>query len=1381
MKRSICFLIVVGVSIFHLYSQGPDRSNDRFLDPQMDQMDFVANEVLVKFRDNVTLPSGNLLKSAGIGSVDKTLKSARVVSLEKLFPQEKQLKVARTVKDPLGRDMVIPSLHNIYKITLPHFKSTGSAPVNILKVVEELKALPEVEFAEPNYMFSMGDFAPAGPMISHLEAMEQPGNCNLAETASGLISADPYYNQQWGIPACNIDDAWNTTTGDSTSVIAILDTGVDWLHPDLAANIWRNEGEIADNGIDDDDNGKIDDIRGWDYINNDNNPMDDNSHGTHVAGIAAAVGNNEIGIAGVNWKAKIMPVKVFQSSGKGDAASIAQGVIYAASNDATVLNMSFGNYLESQTLKNALAFAYATAVLVASAGNDGLCIGPYRCKDFNYGRPSYPAAYSFVLGVSATQQYIGDCGILACWSNFDPDGQVYSEYPGLLNYELKAPGTAIISTIPGGNYQEYSGTSMAAPLVAGAVSLYQNQKPDDSHEMLFGNLIHSGEGNIDLLEALNIIPEPCLDIISFELTDTLDGDGDGKPDAGETIELKVMVRNTWGEADSVKAGIELGDFEDPLVAQIITGEALVGSISAYATLANSQPLRIKISEDAVHNRDIVIKLNTWYGNKLGFKSRQIILNVENGINMTGMLFGTQTLTPDKNWIVTGSFKIADTGILNLKPGTHLHISSVLYNEGVIRGIGTKDSTIYISGTTIRGAAKSGTIDLRHTFIDLIYPENGGAIYFQGGNIDSSKITINSEKGTYMNSGFLYTDCLLQNWSGSIVYDNGRFIRCNFENFSSDPVFWHLDKDTSFTPRIKFCNFSDFVSLCGGNHPEQILFLEGNNFLDSHKKYTYYADTYPAYFDTILYQYWGTGDSLLIENTIFDFNENAFVNKVIFSPYLLQPSDSAHACVWKVLVNGKDAQEEVMDPVGVGRHRFDICFNRSMDKSIFPRVSFGVREPFNQQQISEDGSWSEDGRIFTVYKTVNLTTGDGINRIRISGAREALGWDWEILVETQRFEFLISAAGSASAEFLATPGMGKVLLEWNDNDLEDGLGYNMYRMEQINDSTLSQPLMINTTLITDTLYTDFAVTPNKKYFYYYKILRTNLEETDSSKVVAAIPLTASKGDANGDLTVNVLDVTTIVAHLLENDPQPFIFEAADVNGDQVINVLDIVGVVNLVLNPGKSATIASAATVTLYVQNDTLFADAPVAIGAIQLEIAGATSMEEIEKLAALQGFESGYNIHDHHLRLIVYSLTGKTIPAGNRIPLLRLKKGSGITDVVMGDKTGKELAVSFLSTRVWSLRALGPDVATLGQNYPNPLEQSTTIPVTINEPVDEITIRIIGINGQEIAILPVKNPVIGENLIHWTPGNHKGLMAYLLEVRRGGQQSIAGVKKMLVR
>jgi hypothetical protein len=196
-------------------------------------------------------------------------------------------------------------------------------------------------------------------------------------------------------------------------------------------------------------------------------------------------------------------------------------------------------------------------------------------------------------------------------------------------------------------------------------------------------------------------------------------------------------------------------------------------------------------------------------------------------------------------------------------------------------------------------------------------------------------------------------------------------------------------------------------------------------------------------------------------------------------------------------------------------------------------------------------------------------------------------------------------------------------------------------------------MINTTLIADTLYTDFAVVPNKKYFYYYKILRTNLSETDSSKVVAAIPFTAAMGDANGDLTVNVLDVTTIVAYLLNQNPQPFIFEAADVNGDGVINVLDIVATVNLVLNPQKSAAIATAEPVKLYLQNDTLFADAPVAIGAIQFDITGVEGIEEIERLAALNGFESGFSVNNSTLRLIVYSLTGKTIPAGNHIPLLK--------------------------------------------------------------------------------------------------------------------------------
>ena len=145
---------------------------------------------------------------------------------------------------------------------------------------------------------------------------------------------------------------------------------------------------------DDDGNGYIDDIRGWDFINLDNAPLDDNMHGTHVAGIIGAVGNNGIGISGAVWNVKLMPIKVFQSNGTGNSATIASGVEYATNNGATIQNMSFGSYAESSTLKAALETAYATSVLVAAAGNNKICIGPGLCPDKTPSAPLYPGAYT---------------------------------------------------------------------------------------------------------------------------------------------------------------------------------------------------------------------------------------------------------------------------------------------------------------------------------------------------------------------------------------------------------------------------------------------------------------------------------------------------------------------------------------------------------------------------------------------------------------------------------------------------------------------------------------------------------------------------------------------------------------------------------------------------------------------------------------------------------------------------------------------------------------------------------------------------------------------------------------------------------------------------
>jgi subtilisin family serine protease len=1377
MKKNLSFLFLSLFVGFISFAQTEPTDftgrglREREQAPQTDAMNFVPTEILVKFKDDVSLSTGTQLKSTGIKGIDQVLKSASIEKMEKLFPQAQKLKSAQVVKLPTGQEMTLPSLHNIYKITLPELKSNQPNPLNVHEYIRQLQEQPEVEYAEPNYIYSIGDFTPAGPEMTMLEAMEQSANDNIAENATGLIPNDPLYNSQWGIPACNIDDVWNTTTGDSTSIIAILDTGVDDEHPDLKKNIWKNKNEIPGNGKDDDGNGKIDDTWGWDFINNDNAPKDDNSHGTHVAGIAAAVGNNGIGISGVNWKAKIMAIKVFQSSGRGDAATIAQGITYAAENGATVLNMSFGSYAESTTMRLALANAYATAVLVAAAGNDALCIGPGFCPDRRVGMPMYPAAYSFVLGAEATQS-----NGKATFTNYDQDGPVFSNYPELLNYEIKSPGEAVLSTVPGGNYREFNGTSMATPLLSGAVALYRKVKPGDSQEMMFANLIHTTDKHFSLKKALSADPVPVLDIVSYELIDTLDGDRDGRPDAGETIQIEVKVRNTWGTADSVFTGIHFAEFEDTTTAVIEKNFGFIGAIGPYSTLSNAKNLiQLKIKPDVVHDRTIEFVLATWRRkNKEYLKQQNITIRVEHGTELKGVLEDTLRLTPDKFWLVSNSFKIGPTGILKLEAGTQLKIEKQISNLGQIISNGTKQRLVQISGpSTFSG----GVVNFNYTL-------------FTGFIIGGYSSAISIDKGIF--NYCFFDDCFSLSglFTGSTVYT---FNNCTFNSIKTyNYTFWgynYFNKcsftNVESTQELIYPNIKAKHTIFNATSLKSLIndVMGSPNGLDSCSFLSDRVNVYQAPAGVSINQpkvFWGTNDSILIQRKIYDFWDISNLAIVRIHPIMNKPSTKSHACVWKIVVNEKDAQDEFkyLDPLGVGTHKFEVYFNRPMDIQYTPQVSMGVRFPYNQAAINEYGTWSSDSLVYTVYKTLGLTANNGLNRIKVIEGKDTEGFD--LVPEEERFNVNVQTVASASAEFQATAGLGKVNLEWNNNDLADGLGFNMYRMEQVNDTVLTKPALINSTLITDTLYTDYSVVPNKKYYYYYKILRTNLEETDSSKVVAAIPFTAALGDANGDLSVNVLDVTTIVAYLLNQNPQPFIFEAADVNGDGQINVLDIVATVNKVLNPGKSAGVVEAGTVNLYLQNDTLFADASVPVGAIQFDITNVSGMEEIEKLKALQGFESGFSVKENTLRLIVYSLTGKTIPAGNRIPLLRMKKGSGITNMVMGDKTGSPLAVNYLSTGLWNLRELGNEVASLGQNYPNPFDKITTIPVMVNEPVDELVVRIINITGQEVAVLPLKNPVVGENLLHWQSVNHKGLLAYRLEILRDGKMAVVGVRKMIV-
>jgi thermitase len=282
------------------------------------------------------------------------------------------------------------------------------------------KADPSVEYAEPDYL---------------AQAAYEPN--------------DPSYGNgtQWGPQKIEAPLAWNYSKGDSSVVVAVLDWGVDLQHPDLATEMWTNADEVADNGADDDGNGYVDDVYGWDFANDDRDPQDDYGHGTHCAGIAAAATDNGVGIAGVAFNSRIMAVKVGDgTTGKARYSDIAHGIIYAADNGADVISLSLGGYAFSSYLESAVNHAWnAGCVVVAAAGND------------NVSNSFYPAAYDNVIGVSATDQN----DTKASWSNYGSQVAV------------AAPGKSIYSTYwnDGSTYANMSGTSMSAPHVAGLAAL----------------------------------------------------------------------------------------------------------------------------------------------------------------------------------------------------------------------------------------------------------------------------------------------------------------------------------------------------------------------------------------------------------------------------------------------------------------------------------------------------------------------------------------------------------------------------------------------------------------------------------------------------------------------------------------------------------------------------------------------------------------------------------------------------------------------------------------------------------------------------------------------------------------------------------------------
>jgi subtilisin family serine protease len=379
---------------------------------------------LLKFKAiSITLFWGLLLFGAGIYSQTTDHSPDRVIV--KFRKGADALSIQSLKKDMRA------SVHRQYRLVkgLQVWRLSG---VSVEQIIEQYKNDPSIEYIEPDYLVKAFDTTPNDPYFSELWGMHNTGQ--TGGTADADIDA----------PA-----AWDIETGTDV-LIGVIDTGVDYNHVDLAENIWINPGEIPNNNQDDDGNGYIDDIRGWDFVNNDNDPYDDYGHGTHCSGTIAGVGNNGIGVVGVNWHAKILPIKFLDAWGSGTTSDAIAAVEYATRMGVRLTSNSWGGGGYSQGLYDAIEAARdSNQLFIAAAGND------YNDNDI---WPTYPCSYDLenIISVAATDHN----DLKAPFSNW-----------GATTVDLGAPGVNIFSTTPGNSYESHDGTSMATPHVAGVAGL----------------------------------------------------------------------------------------------------------------------------------------------------------------------------------------------------------------------------------------------------------------------------------------------------------------------------------------------------------------------------------------------------------------------------------------------------------------------------------------------------------------------------------------------------------------------------------------------------------------------------------------------------------------------------------------------------------------------------------------------------------------------------------------------------------------------------------------------------------------------------------------------------------------------------------------------
>lgn len=555
-----------------------------FIDKILPKAEYKPGEIIVKLKPGKTL--------ASLSSLNQNFSISQSEKLFKDYPsQQKQLTTRLNLRQLRAQKGIIaPDINNIYLI-----KTKLNADMK--NMVKAYKNHPCVLYAEPNYKVKT-QAVPNDPYYSSSNSWGQG------------------YGDLWGLKNMKTTLAWDLTQGEN-ALVAVVDTGIDYTHPDITANLWINAGEIPNNGVDDDNNGIVDDYYGCHYLEGQvyGDPRDDNGHGTHVAGTIAAVGNNNLGIIGVAPKAKIIAAKGLDREGSGYIVDLANCINYVVNQGADVINNSWGGSGNSQLIEDAIKNALAKGcVVVVAAGNS-------NANTANF----FPANVDGVIAVAASDQNDQKCFFSNWGEKVDvaaPGGNGNDNPYNILS--LLASNSLMEEEykelIIGNNYLRIAGTSMAAPHISAVCALVISKYPMLTNKQVRVRIMQTtdcfptpppqkiGTGRVNAYRALTEQPGPYLEIKKQALFDN--GNGNLIPESGEQIKLTIALENNGESAQSVTATLKT---TNPEYISVETAAVSFGSIASGQTKENTETpfiFRIgKINYDTPANFLLTINAN----------------------------------------------------------------------------------------------------------------------------------------------------------------------------------------------------------------------------------------------------------------------------------------------------------------------------------------------------------------------------------------------------------------------------------------------------------------------------------------------------------------------------------------------------------------------------------------------------------------------------------------------------------------------------------------------------------------------------------------------------------------------------------------------------